>query len=66
MVRRTIAGSGAFRRDLLDFVVEATLFFAPGKSNAPSDSAGSGCLDFGATITSACGESKANGRRKGS
>ena len=55
MVRRTIAGSGAFRRDLLDFVVEATLFFAPVKSNALSDSAGSGCRDFGATITSACG-----------
>jgi hypothetical protein len=53
IVRRTMVGSTTFRRDFLDFVVDATLFLAPVKSKGPSDSTGSGCRTFGATMTSA-------------
>lgn len=66
-MRSTIEGSGILRRDFLGLAADETLFLdTPVKSIAPSDSAGSVCRVFGATMTSACGERRANGRREGS
>jgi len=59
-------GSGPRRLARFDFVVEATLFWAPVRSNAPSPSTGGGWRTFGATMTSAWGDRRANGRWEGS